>query len=68
MMEKLRKLWMSAIILCSVTTVYAQEVQKDRNCTYRITLGNVEYAHHNEKMSAGEAVGQVLSGALTGKT
>lgn len=68
MMEKLRKLWMSAIILCSVTTVYAQEVQKDRNRTYRITLGNVEYAHHNEKMSAGEAVGQVLSGALTGKT
>jgi len=68
MMEKLRKLWMSAIILCSVTTVYAQEAQKDRNRTYRITLGNIQYAHHNEKMSAGEAVGQVLSGALTGKT
>lgn len=67
-MEKLRKLWMSAIILCCVITVSAQEVQKDRNRTYRITLGNVEYAHHNEKMSAGEAVGQVLSGALTGKT
>lgn len=67
-MEKLRKLWMSVILLCCVITVSAQEVQKDRNRTYRITLGNVEYAHHNEKMSAGEAVGQVLSGALTGKT
>lgn len=68
MMEKLRKLWVSAIILCSVTTVYAQEVPKDRNCTYRITLGNIQYAHHNEKMSTEEAVGQVLSGVLTGKT
>lgn len=67
-MEKLRKLWMFVILLCCVLTVSAQEVQKDRNRTYRITLGNVEYAHHNEKMSAGEAVGQVLSGALTGKT
>ncbi len=68
MMEKLRKLWMSAVILCCVITVSAQEVQKDRNRTYRITLGEVEYAHHNEKMSTGEAVGQVLSGVLTGKT
>ena len=68
MMEKLRKLWMSVIMLCCVITVSAQEVQKDRNRTYRITLGNIQYAHHNEKMSAGEAVGQVLSGALTGKT
>ncbi|MBO7115793.1 MAG: hypothetical protein J6V87_01945 [Prevotella sp.] len=67
-MEKLRKLWMSAVILCCVITVSAQEVQKDRNRTYRITLGEVEYAHHNEKMSTGEAVGQVLSGVLTGKT
>ena len=68
MMKKLRKLWMSAVILCCVITVSAQEVQKDRNRTYRITLGEVEYAHHNEKMSTGEAVGQVLSGVLTGKT
>lgn len=67
-MEIFRRLWMSVIMLCCVITVSAQEVQKDRNRTYRITLGNVEYAHHNEKMSAGEAVGQVLSGALTGKT
>jgi hypothetical protein len=68
MMEIFRRLWMSVIMLCCVITVSAQEVQKDRNRTYRITLGNVEYAHHNEKMSAGEAVGQVLSGVLTGKT
>jgi hypothetical protein len=68
MMEIFRRLWMSVIMLCCVITVSAQEVQKDRNRTYRITLGNVEYAHHNEKMSTGEAVGQVLSGVLTGKT
>ena len=67
-MEIRRKLWMLIAILCSVVTVSAQEIQKDRNRTYRITLGDVQYAHHNEKMSAGEAVGQVLSGVLTGKT
>ena len=42
--------------------------QEDRNHIYRITLGNVQYAHHNDKMSAGEAVSKVLSGVLTGKT
>ena len=34
---------------------------------FNITLGNVQYAHHDEKMSAGEAVGKVLTGALTGQ-
>ena len=56
----------SLLIICAlVLTVSAQEA---RNCVYDITLGHVEYVHHEEKMSAGEAVGQVLSGALTGKT
>ena len=57
-----------AAVLCSAITISAQNVQTDRNRTYRITLGNVQYAHHDEKMSAGEAVGKVLSGVLTGKT
>ena len=57
-----------AAVLCSAITISAQDAQTDRNRTYRITLGNVQYAHHDEKMSAGEAVGKVLSGVLTGKT
>ena len=31
-------------------------------------LNNVEYTHRDEKLSAGEAVGQILSGVLTGQT
>ena len=58
---------MAAIVCCAITAS-AQDAQEDRNRTYRITLGNVQYAHHDEKMSAGEAVGKVLSGVLTGKT
>ena len=57
-----------AAILCCAITISAQDAQTNRNRTYRITLGNVQYAHHNEKMSAGDAVGKVLSGVLTGKT
>ncbi len=41
-----------AAVLCCSMTVFAQT---DRNRTYRITLNNVQYAHHNEKMSAGDA-------------
>ena len=64
-----------AAVFCCTMTVSAQEdgehqssAQTDRNRTYRITLGNVQYTHHDEKMSAGEAVGKVLTGVLTGKT
>lgn len=52
-------------ILCCAMTVFAQT---DRNQVYNIMLGNVQYAHHDEKMSAGEAVGKVLTGVLTGQT
>lgn len=31
-------------------------------------MNKVEYAHHGEKLSAGDAVGAVLSGVLTGQT
>ena len=54
-----------AAVLCCAMTAFAQT---DRNRTYRITLNNVQYAHHDEKMSAGDAVGKILSGALTGQT
>ena len=62
----MRKILMTlAAVLCCTLTVSAQT---DRNRTYRITLNNVQYAHHNEKMSAGDAVGKILTGALTGHT
>ena len=57
-----------AAVFCCAIAVSAQDTQTDRNKTYRITLGNVQYTHHNEKMSAGDAVGKVLAGVLTGKT
>ena len=57
-----------AAVLCCVLTVSAQDAQEGRNRTYSITLGEVQYTHHDEKMSAGDAVGQVLTGVLTGKT
>ena len=57
-----------AAVLCCVLTVSAQDAQEGRNRTYSITLGEVQYTHHDEKMSASDAVGQVLTGVLTGKT
>ena len=48
-----------AVILCCASFVQAQEA---RNRAFTITLGNVQYAHHDEKMSAGEAVGKILVG------
>ena len=57
----------AAAILCCAISISAQDAQNDRNRTYNITLGNVQYAHHDEKMSADEAVGKILTGALTGK-
>ena len=57
-----------AAVLCCTISIYGQEEPTDRNRTYRITLNNVQYAHHDEKMSAGDAVGKILTGALTGQT
>ena len=54
-----------AAVLCCIMTTSAQE---GRNQAYRITLGNVQYAHHDEKMSTGDAVGKILTGVLTGQT
>ena len=57
-----------AAVLCCSISVSAQDSQEGRNRAYNITLGNVQYTHHDEKLSAGEAVGKVLTGVLTGKT
>ena len=57
-----------AVVLCCSMSIFGQDVPTDRNRTYRITLNNVQYAHHDEKMSAGDAVGKILTGALTGQT
>ncbi len=57
-----------AAVLCCSLTVSAQDTQTNRNQVYNIMLNNVEYTHREEKLSAGEAVGQILSGVLTGQT
>lgn len=57
-----------AAVLCCSLTVSAQDTQTNRNQIYNIMLNNVEYTHRDEKLSAGEAVGQILSGVLTGQT
>ena len=57
-----------AAVLCCSLTVSAQDAQANRNQVYNIMLNNVEYTHRDEKLSAGEAVGQILSGVLTGQT
>lgn len=57
-----------AAVLCCSITVSAQDTQTNRNQVYNIMLNNVEYTHRDEKLSAGEAVGQILSGVLTGQT
>lgn len=54
----------AAVLCCTIST----SAQEGRNQAYRITLGNVQYAHHDEKLSAGDAVGKILTGVLTGQT
>lgn len=59
---------MLAAVFCCVVSMWAQQPQENRNQRYNITLGTVQYVHHNEKMSTGDAVGKVLTGVLTGQT
>ena len=59
---------LAAVLCCTTITTSAQDVDPNRNRTYNIVLNNVQYTHRDEKMSAGEAVGAVLSGVLTGQT
>lgn len=65
---KTKHFLLSLFTLFMTTTVWAQEAQADRNHKYNITLGKVEYTHHGEKLSAGETVGKIVSGVLTGQT
>ena len=65
----MKKMMMAAAALCCMISVSAQDTQQEtRNKTYNVVLNKVEYAHHGEKLSAGDAVGAVLSGVLTGQT
>ena len=64
----MKKNLLAAFLCCTIITTSAQEVAPDRNCTYNIVLNNVQYTHHNDKMSVGDAVGAVLTGVLTGQT
>lgn len=65
----MKKLLMTlAAVLCCTISVSAQDAQEARNQKYSVTLGTVQYAHHDEKMSTGEVVGKVLTGVLTGQT
>ena len=64
----MKKILLAAAALCCAVYAFGQNGQEGRNRTYRITLNNVQYAHHNEQMSAGDAVGKILTGALTGQT
>ena len=59
---------MAAAAITLMTIASAQDAQEGRNQVYNITLGDVQYAHSGEKMSAGEAVGKVLTGVLTGQS
>jgi len=52
-------------LICAIA--FQVNAQENRNQTYNITLGNVQYAHHDEKISAGEAIGKVLTGLATGQ-
>lgn len=64
-MKRIVTLMTFAAVLCCAMPISAQA---GRNQAYRITLGNVQYAHHDEKLSAGDAVGKILTGVLTGQT
>ena len=54
-------------VLCCMFSTSAQDVQTERNQIFNIKLGNVQYAHHGEKLSTGEAIGKVLTGVATGQ-
>lgn len=64
----MKGMMMLAAVFCCVVSMWAQQPQENRNQRYNITLGTVQYVHHNEKMSTGDAVGKVLTGVLTGQT
>ena len=65
----MKKIMMTlAAVLCCTISVLAQDTQEARNKIFNITLGEIQYAHHNDELSAGDAIGKILTGAVTGKT
>jgi hypothetical protein len=65
----MKKILMTLVFLfCCITIALAQSAQEGRNRRFSITLGNVQYAHHDEKLSTSEVVSKVISGVLTGQT
>ena len=68
----MKKLFVTlAAVICCTIAVSAQEgtpTAEQRNQKRKIVLNNVEYTHHDEKLSAGDAVGKILTGVLTGQT
>jgi len=62
-----KKLITLAAFLCCTIIAWALDIQSNRNQTFDIVLGNVQYAHHNEKLSAGDAIGKMLTGMATGQ-
>ncbi len=60
-------IFLAALIGCTAVSL-AQDGQTERNRVFNITLGSCQYAHHDEKMSTGEAVGKILTGLATGQT
>ena len=64
----MKKIIIAMTFLCIASSVFAQEAQTDRNRKYNITLNNVQYTHHDEKISATDAISKVVTGVLTGKT
>ena len=64
----MKRIYTLVLATLMVLPAIAQDNQAERNQTYRIVLSNVQYAHHDEKLSAGDAVGKVLTGVLTGQT
>ena len=61
----MQKIVTIVVLICAIA--FQVNAQENRNQTYNITQGNVQYAHHDEKMSAGEAIGKVLTGLATGQ-
>lgn len=64
----MKRIYTLVLATLMVLSAIAQDNQAERNQTYRIVLSNVQYAHHDEKLSAGDAVGKIITGVLTGQT
>ena len=51
-----------AAVLCCAITASAQDAKADRNKTYNIILGNVQYTHHDEKKYEADVQAAIIKG------